>query len=156
MRCFRCAPVVLATCLLPSVLLSASPAAPNFTGTWQLDAAHSPAEEGRTITYDIQDASGKINFKRVVREKDGKEVTSQFSCATGGDQCDFDEGGRKAKVSLWYNGAALMVLKTDGPKEDSVTQWKLELSPDGKTLNVELSHIEPNDKAEDLVFKKTS
>jgi hypothetical protein len=49
-----------------------------------------------------------------------------------------------------------MILKTDGPKEDSVTQWKLELSPDKHSLNVELTHIEPNDKSENLVFDKKS
>ncbi len=92
----------------------------------------------------------------MVRDTNGKEETSQFSCDVGGSQCDFDEAGRKAKVSLWYNGPALVILKTDGPKEDSVTQWKLDLSPDGKTLTVEFTHIEPNDKSESLVFDKKS
>ena len=157
MRCFRCAPLTLALFFAPSVLLPASPATPNFTGTWQLDPAHNTVEEGKTITYDIKDAAGKITFKRVVREKDGKEVTSQFTCAIGGDQCEFDDGGHKAKVSLWYNGSALMILKTEGPKEEAVTQWKLELSSDGKTLNIEYTHVDPPaEKAEDLVFKKAS
>ena len=129
---------------------------PNFSGTWQLDSAKTPDAEGRTVTYTIQDAAGKINFTRVVHERDGKEVTSQFTCETGGNQCDFDEGGHKAHVSLWYNGSALMILKTDGPREDSVTQWKLELEPGGKSLKVGFEHIEPTDKAETLVFDKKS
>lgn len=155
MRCFYGALALVAAPLI-SLLLMAAPPTPNFSGTWELDAAKSQGEEGRTITVTIQDASGKINFKRVVRQRDGKEETSQFSCEVGGNQCDFNEGGRIAKVSLWYNGPALMILKTDGPKEDSVTQWKLELSPDGKTMNVEFTHIEPNDKSENLVFDKKS
>ena len=155
MRCFCGALAMLAAPLFPLLLLAAPPT-PNFTGTWELNSAKSPGEEGRTITVTIQDAAGKISFKRVVRQKDGKEETSQFSCEVGGNQCDFAEGGHTAKVSLWYNGPALMILKTDGPKEDSVNQWKLELSADGKTMNVEFSHIEPNDKSENLVFDKKS
>lgn len=155
MACFRLALAVFAAPLLTCVAFAGS-STPNFTGTWELDAPKSPSAEGRTITYTIQIASGKINFTRVVHEKDGKEVTSKFTCDTAGTQCDFDEGGHKAHVSVWYNGPALMILKTDGPKEDSVTQWKLELEPGGHTLTVGLEHIDPNDKAETLVFDKKS
>ena len=155
MACFHLALAVLAAPLLTSLAFAAS-GPPNFSGTWELDAAKSPSAEGRTITYTIQNASGKINFTRVVHERDGKEVTSQFTCDTMGTQCDFDEGGHKAHVSLWFNGAALMILKTDGPKEDATTQWKLELAPGGHSLTVELEHIDPTDKAETMVFDKKS
>ncbi len=153
MRCFKLAPALLAAPIFVSSLLFAQGAPPSFSGTWQLDEAKSPTGAG-AVTLTIQDNAGSINFTRVARERDGKEITSKFSCKTGGTQCDFDEGDHKAKVSLWYNGPDLMILKTDGPKEDSVTQWKLELSPDKHNLNVELTHIEPNDKSENLVFDK--
>ena len=153
MACLRLALAVLAAPLLATSAFAGSNA-PDFSGTWQLDTSKSPSAEGRTITYTIQEASGKITFTRVVHERDGKEITSQFSCDTVGTQCDFDEGGHKAHVSLWYNGPALMILKTDGPKEDSVTQWKLELNPGGHGLKVNLEHIDPTDKAETLVFDK--
>ena len=153
MACFRLALAVLtAPFVLSFVWAAAGP--PNFSGTWELDATKSPDAQGRAVTYTIQNASGKITFTRVVHEKDGKEITSQFSCGTEGSQCDFDEGGHKAHVSLWYNGGALMILKTDGPKEDAVTQWKLELEPGGKSLKVDFEHIDPTDKAETLVFDK--
>ncbi|MBV9762876.1 MAG: hypothetical protein JO340_20115 [Acidobacteriaceae bacterium] len=153
MACFRLALAVLAA-PLATYLAFAGSTTPNFSGTWQLDSAKSPAAEGRSITYTIQDASGKINFTRVIREKDGKEITSKFTCDTGGTQCEFDEDGRKAHVSLWYDGTALVILKTDGPKEDAVTQWKLELDPGGSTLKVDFQHIDPSEKTETLVFDK--
>jgi hypothetical protein len=155
MTCFRLALAVFAAPLVAHLAFAAN-TTPNFSGTWQLDEAKSPGAEGRAITYTIRDSSGKINFTRVVREKDGKEVTSQFTCDTAGTQCEFDEGGHKAHVSLWYNGKALMILKTDGPKEDSVTQWKLELDSGGSTLKVDFEHIDPSEKAETLVFEKKS
>ncbi len=154
MRCLNLAAALFAAPILVSSLLLADNTPPNFTGSWQLDTAKSPESGVEAVTLTIQDNAGKISFTRVAREKDGKEITSRFSCQTGGVQCDFEEGDHKAKVSLWYNGPALMILKTDGPKEDSVTQWKLELSPDKHNLNVELTHIEPNDKSENLVFGK--
>lgn len=165
MRCLHFALALLAAPLLvaplraqssapPNSLYAQTSAPPNFSGTWQVDAAKSPDAGGRSVTFTIQDASGKIDFTRVAQEKDGKEMTSHFSCAVGGNQCDFDEGGHKAKVSLWYNGPSLNILKTDGPKEDSTTEWKLDLSPDHKTLTVEFTHVEPSDKSETLVFNK--
>jgi hypothetical protein len=128
---------------------------PNFTGTWQLDPAKSQANvRDEAVTLTIQDNSPNIQFKRVARQAGGHESVSTFTCQTGGKECDFDENGHKAKVSLWYDGSALVILKTDGPKEDAVTQWRLELSPDGKTLSVVLTHIDPSENEEKLVFDK--
>lgn len=154
MACFRWALAVLAAPVLTFSAFAASN--PNFSGTWQLDAAKSPDAQGRIMTYTIQDASGKITFTQVVHAADGKDVTSQFTCDTMGTQCDFDDGGHKAHVSLWFSGSALMIMKSDGPKEDSATQWKLELAPGGKSLNVGLEHIDPAGKPETLVFSKKS
>ncbi|MBV9156309.1 MAG: hypothetical protein JO097_08595 [Acidobacteriaceae bacterium] len=154
MRCSHVALAVLAAPFLPFLVLPANAGAPNFSGTWQLDAAKSQADQGQAITLTIQNPSGKLNFERIVRDKDGKELKSQFSCEIGGNQCDFEENGHKAKVSLWFNGPALQILKTDGPKEDAVTQWSLQLSADGNTLTVEFDHIDPTDKKQTLVFDK--
>jgi hypothetical protein len=156
MRYKSLALALLAASSFPLFALADETAQPNFSGTWQLDTAKSQARNAEAITYTIEDASGKIDFSRVTQERDGKSVTSKFTCDTVGTQCEFDEGNHKAKVSLWYDGPALVILKTDGPKEDSVTQWRLELSPDGKTLNVTLTHIQPDDKPENLVFDKKS
>lgn len=130
---------------------------PDLSGNWQLNAAKSQTNaQNQNVTIAIQEDSPKIQFKRVVQEAGGRSVVSQFTCQIGGQQCDFDEGGHKAKVSLWYDGAALVILKTDGPKDDSVTQWRLALSPDGKSMSVTLTHIVPNENAEKLVFDKAT
>lgn len=153
MRCSSVALAALAVPLLFPVLLSADSPTSDFTGTWQMDSAKSQVEDGRIVSLTIEKVSNQIKMVRVVREKDGKEVTAQFVCATGGKECEFDGGGYKAKVSLWYNGPALVVLKTEGPKEDASDEWTFKLS-DPKTLTVALEHIDPANKTETLVFSK--
>src|SRR5579875_1019777 len=127
---------LLAAPLLLPLQLPADDQPPDFSGSWQLDSSKSPGIDLDSVTLTIQNDSGKFNFTRVARARGGKEITSHFTCEAGGATCTYDEGGYKAKVSLWYQGAALVVLKTDGPKEDSVSQWKLELS-NKNTLKVE-------------------
>lgn len=152
----RSSTLALATLAVPVfslLLLAADTAPPNYSGVWELEPSHSQVPAGETITYNIQDSSGQVVFTRIVHERDGRQVTSHFSCKTGGGQCQFDEGGRQAQVSLWYDGPALMVLKTN-TGDSSVTQWRLTMGPDGKTLNVDLEQLEPNDRTEKLVFAK--
>jgi hypothetical protein len=92
---------------------------------------------------------------RHVHERDGKEVVSHFSCPTNGSQCEFDEGDHKGKGSTWRDGASLVVLESDGPKDDSSAEWQMQLSPDGKTLNVQYNLL-ATDKTEKRVFDKVS
>lgn len=130
-------------------LLMAQDLPPDLSGTWQSKAGHN-------VTLIMKEGFTTLQFKRVVQEADGRSVVSQFNCKIGGEQCDFDEGGHKAKVTLWYDGPALVILKTDGPKQDEVTQWRLTRSSDGKTLNVNLTHIVPSESPENLVFERAS
>jgi hypothetical protein len=129
---------------------------PNFSGTWQIDPAQSPDVRGATITLVIKEESGKIDYQRTMKQTDGKQTVLRFTCAPGGSSCDLDENGHKAKVSLWYNGPALMILKTNGPKQDATTERKLELSPDGNTLKVQFTNLDldQSSKPETLVFTK--
>ena len=120
MRCFHLGLAALAAPLLFSLVLSADSGRPDFSGAWQMNPTKSQIDDGRAVTLTIQKISDKIKLVRVVREKDGKEITSQFVCATSGGDCEFDEGEHKAKVSLWYDGKALIVLRpTDQRKTPS-------------------------------------
>lgn len=154
MRCsFLC---VLSVAFL---LITGAPSAngdttPNFSGTWQLDSSKSEGIQGAAITLVIKEEAGNIDFRRTLREGDGKEVVFSFVCGTAGSECDSDESGHKAKVSLWYAGSALMILKTEGPKQDATTERKLELSPEGKVLTVQFSNLAGTNKPEKLVFLK--
>ena len=63
-----------------------------------------------------------------------------------------EDGGEKAAVSVYYNGPLLVVLKTHGRKGSVVEKQRISLS--GDSLIVEIMHIEPEGKAEKLVFSK--
>jgi hypothetical protein len=153
MRCLHLGPASLAAPLFLSLLMSAENVKPNFTGAWRMDSVKSQVLDGRVVTLTIQDDSTKLDLVSTAQGKDAKEVTSKFACTTE-KECEFDQGGYKAKVSLWYDGATLVILKTDGPKEDAVTKWKLHLTPDGNTLTLDVVHIDPDEKPETLVFTK--
>lgn len=64
------------------------------------------------------------------------------------------DGGEKAAVSLYYNGPLLVVLKTHGRKGSLIEKQRLSLSPAGDSLILEIMHIEPEGKAEKLIFTK--
>lgn len=147
---------LFAASLLPIIAFAADTSSPNFTGTWQLNAAKSQTDHSENVTLEIQDVPNRFTLVRHVQEGDGKEVVSHFSCATNGTQCEFIEGDHKGKGSAWHDGASLFILESDGPKDESSAEWQIELSPDGKTLNVKYNLLAPTDRTEKRVFDKTS
>jgi hypothetical protein len=138
--------------IFPAVLAAASPGAP-FTGSWETNAAKSQGAASKITSLTIQEAGDHIKVESVTSKGDAA-VKTEFSCTTNGKECEFDDAGHKSKISMWYNGPALVAMKTDGPESDSASQWKLEVSSDGKTLTLTLSHILPAGNDETLVFDK--
>jgi len=128
--------------------------ATNFSGHWQLQPDKSQRSDEQTVSLDIQQDGDKVTVNRVYRDG-GREVSARFNCTTDASQCTFDDGGHKATVSLWYDGADLVLLKTNGDKRDSTVEWHLHLGNDGKTLSVSREIMEPTDRTINLVFGKT-
>ena len=144
---------LFAASLLPSTVLAA---APSLTGNWQLDPAQSQIDHNQTITLNIQENSDQLSFTRHVHDRDGKEIVSNFSCPVNGTSCEFDENSHKAKGSAWRDGATLFILKSEGPHENSSSEWQVQLSPDGQTLNVQYTELTPDNRTEKHVFHKAS
>ena len=141
---------LLALVLAPTLLVADST---NFSGTWELDPAKSQVTDGRTVTLLIETLPASFKITSTVRDKNGQETSTEFACGFG-KECQFSEGSHKSKIMAWYDGPALTVCKTEGPATDVANEWKLELSPDKKTLTVTVSHLDPNGKEETLVFDK--
>jgi len=134
--------------------VNASEGKADLSGTWKLDQARS--ESGQThkdLVFLIEEKDTSTHIKETRGPNLNADV-SDFTCGTMGKSCAMQDGADKAKVTVYYNGPVLVVLKTDGRKGDSVTKWRLSLAPTGDSINVEVIHIEPKGKTEKLVFAK--
>jgi hypothetical protein len=141
-----------ACALLGLGLLYGDAAKPKLGGTWELDPGKSKLEHGgAAIELTVVDAGGKLQLTKTVTAADGKEAVSKFECAPAGPECPYDEAGHKSKVSLWFQGSDLAILKTDGATDDEVSQWTLKLR-DPDTLEITVSHITPGGADETMVF----
>ncbi len=124
----------------------------NFSGTWQVNAAQSQTFEGAATKVVIDQQGNQISFKKWTRERDGQLEESSFTCAIGGVTCDYTEGKHHSKVSLWYDGSSLVMLKTDGPRDRETTERSFTLSSDGKSLTMQFSNVAGGNNKKKLVF----
>jgi len=127
---------------------------PNMSGAWKLDPARSELDRtNKDLALVVEEKAQKIHIKET-RGPDPKGDVSEFTCGTLGKECPMQDGGYKATVAVYYNGPLLVVLKTHGRKDSSVEKQRFSLSPAGDSLVLEIMHIEPEGKAEKLVFTK--
>jgi hypothetical protein len=80
----------------------------------------------------------------------GDQKTIEFECGTTGKECKIKDSGKSATVSLWFNGARLVALETRGQE---VVKRRF-AAGDGDSLEVEVIPIQPDGKAEKLVFHR--
>ena len=140
------------TLALAAVSLAGQSEKPNLSGTWQMDAAKSDNKSGKIVdaTWVIEESDNSIHLTQ--SEGAGRTKKLELKCSTDGKECSVS--GEKAKASFWYNGPMLVEMETRG---DHVTRYRLKLSPDGKTLSVEVTELVPaSDKSDNLVFAKSS
>ena len=150
----NCVLTVVGVLVFGTCAMRAADGRPNLSGAWKLDPARSELDRtNRDLTLLIEEKGQNIHIKET-RGPNPKEDASEFTCGTIGKDCPMLDGGNKAKVSVYYNGPLLVVLKTHGRKDSSVEKQRLSLSPTGDALIVEIIHIEPEGKAEKLVFSK--
>jgi hypothetical protein len=145
-------PLAFLTCLilaLPALpMFGQEEAKQSLTGTWQFDAAKSDVKSKVAATWVIEETDNSIH---ITQPENGKSKKVEVQCTTDGKECSVN--GDKARASFWYSGAVLIEMETKG---DRVTRYRMTVSPDGKTLTVQLTHIVPQDnKIESLVFTKS-
>lgn len=151
----RCAFITSLVLSLGCLALSADP--PKMSGHWQVDDAKSKFRGEKTLALDIQQQEGQITFTRAYKDEHGRDALAKFTCKADGKECEFDENGHKAKVSLWYDGPMLVVLKTNGEKQDSTVEWHFKVSgTGGDTLTATREVMQPSDESEKLVFTKSN
>jgi len=133
--------------------LADEPARPSFSGTWQLVPASSEIHSriSNDLVWTIDQKDEDIHFVESGDEKGGK---LEITCGTRGADCKTKEAGKAVTISFWYNGAALVEMETEG-KGEAVTKKKMQLSGDGSSLIVDVTHILPEGRSpEKYVLKK--
>ena len=81
-----------------------------------------------------------------------KQKPDEFRCNIMGHDCDVKLSGKRARVSLWFNGGMLVELETRG-SEVIKRRFK---AGDGDALQVEIIPINPGGKPETEVFRRVA
>lgn len=80
-----------------------------------------------------------------VTQSQGGQAVVEFECNTMGRECEVKDNGKRAKVSMWFNGPALVAMETRG---SDVTKRRFTILEQGDTMEVEVTPIVPAGKAE--------
>ena len=112
-------------------------------GSWQLQSG---GDKDGTL-WTLETEGDRI---RIVHVQNNQKLTD-FECNTTGQDCNVTDAGRHVKVSLWYNGPKLVEFETRGSE---VIKWRLGITGQGDTMEVEEIPITPAGKTEILEFKR--
>ena len=112
-------------------------------GSWQLQSGSD--KDGSLWTLE-----NKGDGIRIVHLQNNQKLTD-FECNTLGRDCDVKDAGHQVKVSLWYNGPKLVEFETRG---NEVIKWRLGITGQGDTMEVEEIPITAAGKTEILEFKR--
>jgi hypothetical protein len=110
-------------------------------GSWQMD----PAAAAAQWSFSSQGDSVKVT------EFEGGSKVADFVCGTNGTPCEVKISGKKASVSLWFNGAKLVELEQRG--SDTVER-KFAVSSGADQMEVEIVSMTAGGKRETLKFKR--
>ena len=116
---------------------------PELNGTWQLSSNHEGRLKFETLLIQQTPDGVKIS------ESGSKEKTVDIACGVDGHGCKLKEG----EISFWYDGPALVMMEMHHNR-DVVTETRLVLSVDGKTLNLEMIHVSPPGSSSTSTFKR--
>ena len=123
---------------------------PSLSGAWQLDSAHSQLADAKLKDQKwlIKQDDDTVGISETLVEN-GKEKKFDIQCGTEGQNCQIKEAGQATKVSMYYNGDALVLLE-QWHGTDYVTKKRIKASDDGKTLTVEVMHIAPPGRKDEV------
>ena len=86
-----------------------------------------------------------------ITESLGDQKISEFECPPKGADCEGTVEGKKATVSMYYDGPALVQLLTRG---SNVTRRRLTVTGQRDMMEIELMPIVGTDKAETFHLKR--
>jgi hypothetical protein len=86
-----------------------------------------------------------------VTQLDGEKKVAKFECSTDGTGCEIRTGGKKATISMWFNGPKLVQMETRGT---DVVKRRFGILPPGDVMEMEVIPIVPGGPNETLRFKR--
>ena len=88
-----------------------------------------------------------------IKELQGSSTEAGYSCKADGAQCEIKVGGKKATVSMWFNGPKLVQMETQG---SSVVKRRFAVLSSGDTMELEIIPLSPGGKTETIQFKRAT
>jgi hypothetical protein len=86
-----------------------------------------------------------------ITESRGDQKISEFECPPKGAECEGTVAGKKATVTMYYDGPALVQLETKG---SDVTRRRFIVTGQPDLMEIEVMPILGTDKAETLHLKR--
>ncbi len=120
-----------------AVAADTQPELTGFVGSW--------AQSGGTGGWAIQIASNGLH----VTQTEGAATVADFDCATDGHDCNVKVSGHPAKVSMYFNGPALIELETRGAQ---VVKRRFAL--DGQSLKITVTQMTGRVQTQELQFDR--
>jgi hypothetical protein len=138
--------VALCTLLLAGSALAADDEdRAKLAGKWQQSEGNGEARS----TWTLENMGDSIH----VINSNPTETIEEFDCNTLGKECAIKKAGHKSKVSLWFNGAALIELETTGNR---VVKRRFTVTGNGDTMDLETIPIVPGGQPDTVHFKRTT
>jgi hypothetical protein len=132
--------------MVGSVLADDDASRAKLMGSWQL------ADSGKdAAVWTIQE---KADILHIINSVGGR-IMAEFDCDSFGHECAIKDGGRPAKVSLWYLGPKLVEMETE-TKGGVVWRRTFVVTGEGDTMDIEVAQIAPSTKTETLHFKRVA
>ncbi len=114
-------------------------------GTWEPQGVAAENTPASSWTF-----STAHNSMQVTEAEGGKKITD-FACGTQGAPCEVKTAGKKATVSMWFNGPSLVEMETKG---SDVVKRRFKILPQGDGMEMEVIPIVPSGKTETFQFKR--
>jgi hypothetical protein len=112
-------------------------------GSWQQQE-----DSGRGVVVWVIEVKG---MDLHITESLGDRRISEFECPPKGAECEGTDAGKKAKVSMYYDGPVLVQFETAG---SDVTRRRFAIAGQPDVMEIEVMPIVGGDKSETLHLKR--
>jgi hypothetical protein len=107
----------------------------------------------------VEAGNGATSGWTIARNGDSFQITrfqaanaiTTYPCKVDGRECEVKISGKKATVSMWFNGPKLVQTESQG---SSVVKRRFAVLPQGDTMELEIMPIVPSGKTETIQFKR--